>query len=446
MNGTFFQTIQLGLRTLLLQKLRTGLAALGIFIGTTTVIWLVAMGEGVSYQAREQIKNLGATNIIVRSIKPNKSSKSGEGRPGDDRVVRYGLLRADYQRIVSNIPTARRVVPMREVRFELRVKNRTADTKLVGCSEDYLELNQLEMSRGRWFSAKDGGDNVIVLADGTARRLFPYEDPIGQTVYMPTVSAVDVYTVIGQTKPRDPSAAIGGSLEARDFNADAYIPMATWQKRVGDFVMWRIPGGIEGEVVELSQVTVSVDDIGEVDETAAAITTLLAQFHGQKEDYAVVVPKELLRQAERTRAMFNVLLVVIAGISLLVGGIGIMNIMLATVSERTREIGIRRSLGATRRDIIQQFLGETVLLTGTGGLLGVLFGLLCGPLFRTLRQVVTTLSPDLLPPIVHSLEPRIAPWSVGLSLFISIGVGLLFGVYPARQAAYLDPIEALRRE
>jgi len=160
----------------------------------------------------------------------------------------------------------------------------------------------------------------------------------------------------------------------------------------------------------------------------------------------VVVPKELLAQAERTRAMFNVLLVVIAGISLFVGGIGIMNIMLATVTERTREIGIRRALGATRSDIIQQFLTETVVLTAGGGLLGVLFGLLCGPLFRGLRVGVTAISPDLLPPIVYTLEPRIAPWSVAMSLFISLGVGLIFGVYPARQAALMDPIEALRHE
>jgi putative ABC transport system permease protein len=144
--------------------------------------------------------------------------------------------------------------------------------------------------------------------------------------------------------------------------------------------------------------------------------------------------------------MFNVLLVVIAGISLLVGGIGIMNIMLATVTERTREIGIRRALGATRQHIIHQFLTETVVLTCSGGLLGVLFGLMCGPLFRYLRTVITMLSPDLLPPIVYTLEPRIAPWSVVLSLFISLAAGVIFGVYPARRAAYMDPIEALRHE
>ena len=152
----------------------------------------------------------------------------------------------------------------------------------------------------------------------------------------------------------------------------------------------------------------------------------------------MVVPRELLRQAERTRT--------IAGISLLVGGIGIMNIMLATVTERTREIGVRRALGATRSDIIGQFLIETVVLTASGGLAGVLFGLSVGPIFRFVKKTVMAISPDTLPPIVHELEPRIALWSVLLSLGISLGVGVLFGVYPARKAAYLDPIEALRHE
>ncbi|TKJ24628.1 MAG: ABC transporter substrate-binding protein [Hadesarchaea archaeon B3_Hades] len=438
MKSSFLQTVRLSLKNLLVHKMRASLAALGIFIGTSTVIWLVAMGEGVSYQAQQQIKELGATNIIVRTKEPNPGS---DGQDANSRIKIYGLLRDDYRRIVENIPSIRRAVPMREVRFELRLGNRTADAKLVGCVEDYLELNRLEIARGRWLTPRDRGKKLVVLAHDTARRLFPYEDPIGQTIWVGS----EFYVVIGQTKPRTASAAIGGSLDARDYNLDAYIPLKTLRHRVGDLVMKRVGGEFQGEQVELSQITVSVDNIDDVDETATIIETLLKKYH-ENEDYAVVVPKELLRQAERTRAMFNVLLVVIAGISLLVGGIGIMNIMLATVTERTREIGIRRALGAKRRHIIQQFLTETVVLTASGGLLGVLFGLLCGPLFRGLRSGVTMMSPDLLPPIVHTLEPRIAPWSVVLSLVISLGVGIVFGVYPARQAAYMDPIEALRHE
>lgn len=438
MNNSILQTFELGLKSLMLQKLRAGLAALGIFIGTSTVIWLVAMGEGVSHRAQEQIKELGATNIIIRSKLPNSTS---EGQDPNSRVKVYGLLRKDYRRVVENIPSIRRAVPMREVRFELRLGNRTADAVLVGCVEDYLQLNRLEVARGRWLSPRDRGEKVVVLASETAKRLFPFKNPIGETIWVGS----EFYRVIGLTKNRTASASIGGSLNARDYNLDAYIPLRTLRQRVGDLVMKRVGGEFQGEQVELSQITVSVNKVEDVDETAAIIKSLLASYH-DKEDYAIVVPKELLRQAERTRAMFNVLLVVIAGISLLVGGIGIMNIMLATVTERTREIGIRRALGATRSDIIRQFLAETVVLTAGGGLMGVLFGLICGPLFRTVRGFVSMMSPDLLPPIVYNLEPRIAPWSVILSLVISLGVGVIFGVYPARQAAYMDPIEALRHE
>ena len=169
MNSSFFQTVQVGLKSLLLHKMRAGLAALGIFIGTTAVIWLVAIGEGVSYQAQQQIKDLGATNIIVRSIEPT----SGSNNKSDTRVKNYGLRRADYERFLSNIPTIRRAVPMRELRREVRVQDRTTDAKLVGCSEGYLNLNQLAISRGRWFNDSDDGENVIVVADGTAKRLFP---------------------------------------------------------------------------------------------------------------------------------------------------------------------------------------------------------------------------------------------------------------------------------
>ncbi len=437
MRTPLYQALQLGIKSLMLYKLRAGLAALGIFIGTATVIWLVAMGEGVSHRAQEQIKELGATNIIIRNVLPDTGKINWER----DRVRRYGLLRADYERMQSNVPTIRQSVPMRELGRTLRVGDHDADSVLVGCTGQYLDLNRLSIARGRWFISRDDQENVIVLADGTARRLFPYEDPIGRQVRVDD----DVYTVIGQTRPRAASAAIGGSLHSREYNMDAYIPLSTLRMRIGDFVMERKPGSFTGEVVELTQITLTVNNIADVDVTARLVDALLKKYHAE-EDYAVIVPIELLRQAERTRAMFNVLLVVIAGISLLVGGIGIMNIMLATVTERTREIGVRRALGATRSNIVQQFVIETIVLTSLGGCLGVLFGLLCGPIFRAFRGVMGLVWPQSLPEIVHSLEPRIAPWSVVLSLLIAIGVGLLFGVYPARQAARMDPIEALRHE
>ena len=412
MSKGLLKRLRLGFNSLLLHKLRSGLAVLGILIG-------------------------------VRSVKPPQESSGTGGR----LFIEYGLLREDFERIVCNIPTIQQAVPMREIRREIRNGDRVVmNAKLVGCTPEYQVLNHLDLSRGRFLSDRhqDRADNVAVLAHKTAEILFPYENPIGRTVQIGT----DFYVVVGQTAQRTPSAAIGGSLEAREFDLDVYIPLSTFRWRIGDMVVTARSGSVEGEIVQLSQITVTVGDLEEVDPTADIIRTLLEKYH-KNADFAVVVPKELLRQADMMRALFNVLLVLIAGISLLVGGIGIMNIMLATVTERTREIGIRRALGATQPDIIRQFLTETIVLSGMGGLLGILCGFLCKPAVWGVRRVVGELLPDLmasLPPNIRSLEPRIAPWSIVVALAISMAVGTVFGLYPARRAAYMDPIEALRHE
>ncbi len=441
MGSRFWQTLRLGLKSLLLHKLRSGLAILGIFIGVTAVIWLVAMGEGVSYQAQQQIKDLGANNIIVRSTKPPSDVTRGGGF-----VIAYGLLRDDFDRIVANVPTLLQAVPMREIRQEARYLDKVSDVTVVGCTAKYQEMNNLRVARGRFLSDKDleQSDNVAVIGDRTAQELFPYEDPIGQFVQIERT----FYVIVGQTESKTPAGGIGGSLAAKDYNLDIYIPLSTLRKRIGDMVVTSRAGSREGEQVQLSQITVTVHDLSEVDETADIVKNLLQRYHPNV-DYSIVVPKELLQQAQVLQMMFNLLLVLIAGIALLVGGIGIMNIMLATVTERTREIGIRRALGAKQFDIVAQFLSETVVLSATGGLLGVFFGFLCHPAVTGARQVMRQLFPEViasLPSNIQQLEPRIAPWSIVAAFLISVGVGVVFGIYPAQRAAKMDPIEALRHE
>jgi putative ABC transport system permease protein len=438
----FLQTFRLGVKSLLLHKLRSGLAVLGILIGVTAVIWLVAMGEGVSYQAQQQIKQLGATNIIIRSVKPPDDSS----RSSNSRFVDYGLSREDYSRIVTNVPTVRDATPLREIRKEARYMDHAKDSRLVGCTPGYQTMNNLKMRRGRFLTDRDIDrvDNVCVLAEGVCRELFPYEDPIGKSIQLDR----DFYVIVGETAHREATGSIGGSFSGQDYSRDVYIPLSTLRTRIGDQVMTARSGSFEGEIVQLSQITVTVGSIDEVDETASMIKTLLERYH-KVLDYSIIVPKELLRQAEIMQIMFNLLLVLIAGIALLVGGIGIMNIMLATVTERTREIGIRRALGAKQRDIIQQFLSETIVLSATGGLLGVLLGFTCGPVVVYTRDLIIVLFPDIgasLPPNIRELEPRIAPWSIAAAFLISVAVGVVFGIYPARRAAQMDPIEALRHE
>jgi putative ABC transport system permease protein len=438
---------RLGFKSLLLHKLRSGLAMLGILIGVMAVIWLVALGEGVSYQAQQQIKELGATNIIIKSAKPTQGSSSGRG---NSFVVEYGLTELDYDRIIAGVPTIQRAVRMREIPSVVRTSGREAEVKLVGCSPDYQEINRLTMARGRFLTDRDlkNRANVAVIASQTAAKLFPYENPISRSIEIMANNKSDSYVVVGQTESRMPSASIGGSLEGRDYNFDVYIPLETLRSRIGDQVFTARSGSREGEVVQYSQITATVGGVEEVEEAAGIIETLLKQKHPAG-DYSITVPKELLRQAEMLRMIFNVLLILIASISLIVGGIGIMNIMLAVVTERTREIGVRRALGAKRRDIIVQFLVETIVLSTIGGTIGVAAGFLCHPVTAGLLRGIRSWFPDMwtaLPPTVHNLQPIIAPWSIVAAFLISVGVGIVFGHYPARRAAMMDPIEALRHE
>jgi putative ABC transport system permease protein len=249
-------------------------------------------------------------------------------------------------------------------------------------------------------------------------------------------------------KKRSPTSGIGGSLAGQDFKDDVYIPITTLWNRIGDIVLTSRSGSFEGEILELSQITFRVDAVAHVLETADLVKYTLSQYH-RNEDYGVTVPLELLEQARTTRMMFILFLGMIAAVSLVVGGIGIMNIMLATVTERTREIGIRRALGAKRRDIIRQFLIETVSLAVVGGLTGILGGLTCRNVTNAIRAGFAAAMPeviDQLPAVIKTVQPVIVPFSIPLAFCISVTIGVIFGLYPAIRAARMDPIEALRHE
>ncbi len=433
---------QMGIKSLLLHPMRSALTVLGIFVGVASVIWLLAIGEGISLSAQKQIEQLGADNVIVRTVKPPDKNASK-----DQKIIAYGITRADFELLEETIPTIVRIVPIREISRRFSYHGRFLGGRLVGCTPKYYEINHLEIDRGRFLTDSDLFEkkNLCVLAAGTAAELFSFENPIGKAVRVDN----QYYVVIGVTKHRNPSAGIGGSFSGQDFNNDVYIPISTLWNRIGDFISSN-SGDFppKGDIVELSQITIQVDQVDHVVETSTLVKDMLARHH-KKDDFAVTIPLELLEQARTTRMMFILFMGLIAAISLLVGGIGIMNIMLATVTERTREIGIRRALGAKRRDIIRQFLIETVSLSVLGGLTGILGGLTCRPVTAFARYLLNRAIPEVveqLPELIQSVEPIIVPESIPLAFGISVTIGVLFGIYPAMRAAAMDPIEALRHE
>ncbi len=370
MRGMSLRIWLVGVRSLWLHPLRSSLTVLGILVGVASVIWLLAIGQGISTAAQRQIESLGADNIIVRSIKPRRESVDTKPRG----VVKYGLTRRDFERLQETIPTIDRALPVRELKREFRRKDRLVDGRLVGCTPEFAAVNHLDIDRGRFLSDADleFKRNVCVLAAETAQRLFPVEDALGSSLRVENL----YYVVVGVAAPRAPSAGIGGSLAAQDYSSDVYIPINELWARIGDSVVTRRSGSYEGESLEISQITLRVKSVDSVLETADVVQATLAEFH-RDGDYGVTVPLELLEQARTTRLMFMVFMGIIAAISLVVGGIGIMNIMLATVMERTREIGIRRAVEARRKDIARQFLVETIVLSIVGGLFGVGVGLVC---------------------------------------------------------------------
>jgi putative ABC transport system permease protein len=424
------RSLVLAIRSLWLHKMRAFLSVLGIIIGTGAVITLMAFGEGSMQEALDAIRKLGATNIIVRSVKPPENSATA----GRSRVAVYGLTQDDYDRftVLKQGGTITRMVPMRIFNQEMRRLHLMWTGRAVGTTAAYAEVNELPLAMGRFLLPEDEEkhENVAVLGSTVAQRLFPFENPLGQTLKL----GMSEWLVVGVLKSRTPVGDTGGAM-ADDYNSDAYIPLTACNDHFGSVITYRQAGSFQREQVALSQVTLTVADIDKVRTTGELIKQILSRHI--KDDTAVSVPLDKLEEAEAAKKRFLGLLAMIAGISLVVGGIGIMNIMLATVTERTREIGIRRALGAKRRDITMQFLIEAVVQTSLGGMLGTLVGLFVA---------------IVVPPVAEwlwygwHLPAQVTPLPIFLALIVAVVVGVGFGLYPAYRAAMLDPIEALRHE
>lgn len=413
--------VKMGASDVLRHKLRSFLTMLGMVFGVGSVVAMLAVGEGASEQALEAIRKLGSHNIILTSVKPPESVAAGMQKRSHLAV--YGLRYADETRVLETIPGVRQTVPARFLRKKAIYGPTQTELRLVGTTEAWFEVVSRPVLAGRILTSEDSRKNapVCVLTESGARKLLAKRHTIGQTVQI----ANHLFTVVGIVRNAESQAG----MQMPDTSADVYIPIGTSLERFGAVETRRSGGSFSMERVELSQVIVEMKTDDDVRPGMKAIKSLLATFH-KKEDYKIDVPLALLEEAAATKRRFNAVLGSIAAISLLVGGIGIMNIMLASVTERTQEIGIRRAIGARRHHIVVQFLVETCVLSVGGGLIGLAFG-------AGIPILITQFT---------GMPTSVRTYSLVLAFSISAAIGIVFGLYPAHRASCLDPVEALRRE
>lgn len=422
--GGALEVLRLGVRSLRRNKLRSFLTMLGMIFGVGSVIAMLSVGAGARHEILTRIQELGIRNIIVNSVKPPQDTKTAT----ETRRVwldQYGLTFRDRERLETTCPSVEKLLPVNLVKQPAWRGSRRVEASVMGVLPEHLGMFRLELSRGRPFNDLDATEckRVCIVRRSLVDELQLLEDPIGAHVNL----GGDEFEICGVLADERFRSHTRKALAIDGRTHEVYIPYSTSMRTFGSLTYVSKAGSEERTLVELDQLIVVAKSTELVRPTSRIVDAVLSQAH-EKKDYEIVVPLELLEQGERTQAVFNAVMLVIAAISLLVGGIGIANIMLATITERTREIGVRRALGARRGDILAQFLTETATIGVVGGLFGCLFGL-------ATIEVVTRFT---------DWRAVIAPHYVLVALSISCAVAVIAGIYPARRASKLDPIEALR--
>src|SRR4030043_1058488 len=395
-------------------KFRSFLTMLGIIFGVASVIAMLSIGEGAKREAIAKYKDLGVNNIIIRD-------KEVTDKELEEVRAKFssGLSISDANAIRDIVPMIEDVAPQAEKDVTVQYEDRTGKARIIGITPSFLNILNYTPARGDFIKEDDYFRHlkVCVLGATIAGDLFPFEDPIGKNVKIED----QWFEITGVMNNKALFTETVGELASRDLNNDIYIPLTTFNKR---FIR---ENQLESEI---KQITVKVANSDKLPEISEIIRHLLNRHHFNNEDFSIIIPYELMKQEEKERKIYNVLLGSIAVISLLVGGIGIMNIMLASVLERTREIGIRRALGARKKDIMFQFLTEAVMISITGGLIGVILGV-------TISILITFFS---------NITTSVALYSIIIAFLFSVIVGVNFGYLPAKKAASLEPVESIRYE
>ncbi len=409
----YSENLRLGIKSILVHKLRSLLTTLGVIFGVAAVISMLSIGEGAKRSAVEQIKLLGTNNIRINHLK-----LTGEQAEEAEKKVSEGLTYHDGRLIRANLPNVKGVAPLRFVEVEVMLGNKESTGRVIGTNEAYEWVTNFHPSEGRFISPMDVEEakRVCVIGSEIRQELFGYRNPVGRRIKVGNTW----FTVVGVMESKTVKEGKASVIKLRNINKDIYIPITAALKRFTDDDR---PNFVEEIAIQVANENLVVP----ISET---VKRLLHRMHNGVNDYEIIIPAELLAQSQKTQRVFNIVMGSIAAISMLVGGIGIMNIMLARVTERTKEIGTRRALGATERHIMVQFLNETVLISAVGGLIGVILGAVMAKSIN----------------LYAGWDTVISFYSVMVSFGISALVGIVFGLYPARRAAKMNPIAALRFE
>lgn len=443
----YFHDIVIGFEAIIANKLKSILTALGIIFGVAAVISMMAIGNGAEQEILEQIKMVGVNNIIVTptQVSANGTEESETDQPGGKKFSK-GLTLLDLKAMQEVIPTIGMVSPVISYNYSAIIDGKSKPIVLEGVNSNYFSIFNIRLQSGGIFKKihEEAGQPVCIIGDNIKTVFFNQEDPVGKSIKCGQIWL----KIIGVVERRDFTASASDEMGISSSDNKIFVPAQTILMRFKNRALIRADeveqSNARRRMVivnqndksqsddknpnQLDKIILQVKETEQLGATANIVKRLLLRRHSGLYDFEVTIPELLLKQQQRTKKIFNIVLGAIAGISLIVGGIGIMNIMLASVMERIREIGTRQAIGASRKDIVAQFLAESTLISISGGIIGIILGVV-------LSKIIT---------VVFDIKTVISFFSIFIAFGVSALVGIMFGYMPAKRAADKDPVESLR--